>query len=96
MGVNGIRIELTGQIAWRHYTNRLALDLDGYAIEPDLMRDDTRKALGLEIEKTFPISQALMQSLHLYAETWLLDTSSNDPYYDVPSRYYSVGISLDF
>ena len=96
LGVWGMRLEMTGQVAWRNYEDRPALGADGAVVAPTPLRRDRRKSLHFQAEKVFRLSSRWMQEVGLQAEWLYLDVNSNDAYYDVATRVYLIGLRLGF
>ncbi len=91
---SGFSIEMMGRYVKRHYTGRPALDLNGFIVNPDIMREDTRKSLSVAGTKTFNFSSSWFQKTTITAE-WLLNhIASTDSYYDTSGQVFSVGLQL--
>ncbi|MFT5367725.1 MAG: hypothetical protein ACI8V2_002686 [Candidatus Latescibacterota bacterium] len=91
---SGLSVEIMGRYVTRNYTGRPALDLNGFIVDPDLVRADTRKSLSVAGTKMFKISRGWFQKTTITAE-WLLNhIASTDSYYDTSGQVLSVGLQL--
>lgn len=78
----------------RNYLGRPALDLNGFIVDPDLMREDTRKSLSVAGTKTFKFSGHWFQETTITTE-WLLNhIASTDSYYDTSGQVFSIGLQF--
>ncbi len=84
-----------GTFIAKHYSNRLALDLDGYEIDNGSLREDQRSIVWLTIKKNWQYSN-YMSPVQLELSFTYLDNASNDPYYNFNARYFSFGLSQSF
>ena len=90
-----MQANLGGTFMAKHYTNRLALDLDGYAFDDLSLREDARSIVWLTLKKTWQYS-TYMAPVNLELTFTYLDNASNDPYYNFHTRFFSFGISQSF
>lgn len=90
-----MQASLGGTFIAKHYTNRLALDLDGYPINGGSLREDGRSLGWLTIKKNWQYSK-YMAPVQLELSFTYLNNESNDPYYNFHARYFSFGISQSF
>lgn len=79
----------------KHYTNRLALDLQGYPFADGRLRDDERFVGWLSLTKTWRYSKSL-HPVQFDVDVSLINNGSNDPYYTYNTHYISFGISQGF
>ncbi len=79
----------------KHYTERLALDLNGYAFADSRLRHDKRSLIWISFDKSFRYIRAL-QPIILTVDLAWMQNFSNDPYYDYQKSYFSVGLSQRF
>jgi hypothetical protein len=84
-----------GSYIQKHYSNRVALDFDGYAIDNAGLREDNRSIGWLTLNKRWQYS-TYMAPVNLEFNFTFLNNGSNDPYYKFQSRYVSFGISQSF
>lgn len=108
-GYNGEQLNLTlkQKLPWKiqasigatylmkHYSNRMALDMEGYPFDDFRLRDDTRLLGWLNIAKSWKYSRA-MAPITFNIDVSLLKNNSNDPYYNYHTSYYSIGLSQSF
>ena len=94
----GASVLLQAGASWekRRYPGRPALDLDGFLLDSQASRRDTRRSLSLEAGRSFFPVTGLASELRLSFEWRYTDTDSNDPYYDAGAQSYSLGLNLDF
>ncbi|MDA0746684.1 MAG: hypothetical protein O2954_09190 [bacterium] len=92
----GVQVEVTGRYVQRDYLGRPALDLNGFLIRPDLTRQDTRKSVELEVEKTFRFSKGWVREVGVRVEWLYKDIRSNDSYYDTDVQVFSAGLQAGF
>ena len=85
---------MMGRYVTRNYAGRPALDLNGFIVNPDLMREDTRKSISVAGTKTFKFSRGLFQKTTITAEWLLNNIASTDSYYDTSGQVLSVGLQL--
>ena len=90
----GITATLGSNIRFKHYQNRLALDLEGMAFEDERLRDDTRTYSWIELKR--PLGLGTIPPLQISLRYGILDNDSNDPYYDYGSHYFSVSLGQEF
>ncbi|MBN1543495.1 DUF560 domain-containing protein [candidate division KSB1 bacterium] len=79
----------------KHYRNRLALDLEGYAFADQRTREDQRSVFWFSLSKSFkayPDWNPLTLSLDF---SWM-HNRSNDPYYDYHLSALSLGVKQNF
>lgn len=87
-------VEIMGRYVKRKYAGRPALDLNGFIIHPDLVREDARKSLSVKSTKVFKLSKGWLHKTTITAE-WLLNRiASTDSYYDTSGQVFSVGVQL--
>lgn len=87
-----ITLSIGGTLLYKHYSNRLALDLDGYPFIDNRLRDDSRLIGQISLSKSWRYSKTF-KPVVLTAEYMYLDNRSNDPYYRFNTNYFTVGIS---
>lgn len=86
-----INLSLGGFLLFKHYVNRIALDLEGYPLENEPLREDNRKVLWFSLSKTIKYSNNI-NPLTLQLDFSWLKNKSNDPYYKYDSRFFSFGL----
>lgn len=91
---NKIEISMGAYYKLKHYENRLALDLEGYAFKDERLRSDNKLVPWLSLKKSFKLNSLRPITLSL---NWsYINNKSNDPYYDYSSSFMSVGLLQDF
>ena len=70
----------------------MAMDLDGNFIYPGILRQDNRKLMSLNVDKSFNISKTAVKSFTAGFSLLWLDNESTDPYYE----YGNVLTSFNF
>lgn len=96
-GAAGLDVLATARRARRHYEGRPALDLDGLPVGLDQVRQDTRTALLVRVDRDLTAhAPAPLVDLALRLEWSLLTVDSNDPYYDASTRVYSAALRVGF
>jgi len=93
-GRSGFSVEMMGRYVKRNYSGRPALDLNGFIIAPNLMREDTRKSLSVAGTKTFKFSGNWLPKTTITTEWLLNQIASTDSYYDTSIQVFSVGLQL--
>jgi hypothetical protein len=79
----------------KHYSNRLALDVDGYAFDDLRLRDDQRLIGSFSLSKAWKYSSA-MPPISLTLDVSMMNNRSNDPYYMYKTSYFSFGLQQNF
>jgi|GEM_PF-562089 len=90
-----MQANLGGKWMDKRYTQRLALDLEGLSFADGRLRRDRREQIWISLQKSLrwsPTSTPLI----LAAELTFWKNSSNDPFYDYHSTFWSFGISRSF
>ena len=87
-------VEVMGRYVKREYDGRPALDLNGFIIHPDLMREDTRRSVSVKSSKAFRFSTGWLQQTTITAEWLFTQIASTDSYYDTSGQIFSVGLQL--
>ncbi len=82
-------------LAFKHYDQRLALDLAGEPFPDERLRDDTKWTYWISLNKQFKLA-AKWKPVTLTINWYGVNNGSNDPYYDYKSSYFSFGISQKF
>ena len=88
-------LKLGGEMQWKDYPNRPALDLEGNALASGELRNDRRAKGWLSLGKSFLLDES-GRALDLVAEYYLLDNRSNDAFYDFRSSAVTLGGDLKF
>lgn len=87
-------VEVMGRYVKREYDGRPALDLNGFIIHPDLMREDTLRSVSVKSSKAFRFSTGWLQQTTITAEWLFTQIASTDSYYDTSGQIFSVGLQL--
>ncbi|MBN1466423.1 DUF560 domain-containing protein [candidate division KSB1 bacterium] len=90
-----IQVELAGAYLMKHYSNRLALDLDGYPFIDLRLRGDQRFIGQISLSKAWHVSRSIAPMI-FSIDLSFTRNDSNDPYYIYNTRYFSVGFSQSF
>jgi len=90
-----INLTAASTLTWKHYNQRLALDLDGSPFPDERIRADKRWTHWISIKKMLKLG-ANLQPLALSINWTLLQNSSNDPYYNYNMNLFTFGISQNF
>jgi hypothetical protein len=90
-----MQAEIGGAYVMKHYSNRPALDLEGYPYADMRLRDDQRFIGQISIAKAWQYSRS-MAPVTLSVDFSFMKNNSNDPYYLYNTRYFSFGISQNF
>ncbi len=80
---------------WKHYNQRLALDLDGVPFSDERLRADTRISHSISVKKMLKLG-ANLRPFTLSVNWILMQNSSNDPYYNYNTRFFTFGLSQNF
>ncbi|MBN1561600.1 DUF560 domain-containing protein, partial [candidate division KSB1 bacterium] len=90
-----MQLELGGVYMMKHYSNRLALDLQGYPFADLRLRDDRRFIGQITLSKAWQVSRSIAP-LIFSIDLSYMKNDSNDPYYVYNMRSFSVGFSQNF
>lgn len=88
-------LKLGGEVQWKNYPNRPALDLAGNPLTSGELRDDRRITGWIALSKSLILSEN-GKSLDLVGEYNLIDNQSNDRFYDFRSGAVTVGVGMKF
>jgi hypothetical protein len=84
-----------GTYFMKHYSKRLALDMEGYPFDDERLRDDKRFIGWMSISKSWKYSNT-MAPLRFTLDFSYINNNSNDPYYIYNTTNFSFGLSQDF
>ncbi len=85
----------SGILLDKHYTNRLALDLEGYPFPDNRFRDDRRIIGKISLIKSWRYSKTF-KPINLSIDYMYMNNRSNDPYYRFDTTFFSLGFSQSF
>lgn len=90
-----INLQAASTLTWKHYNQRIALDLDGSPFPDERLRADTRLSYRISVKKMLKLG-AKLQPLALSINWTLLQNKSNDPYYNYDMNFFTFGVSQNF
>ncbi len=90
-----VEASVGGMFLQKHYSTRLALDLDGLPHPDERLRDDHRVIGWLSISKAWKYNSS-MAPVRFTLDLSIIKNTSNDPYYIYNTRNFSIGLSQNF
>lgn len=88
-------LKLGGEVQWKNYPNRPALDLTGNPLASGELRDDRRTTGWIALSKSLMLDEN-GKSLDVVGEYNLIENQSNDRFYDFRSGAVTVGVGMKF